>query len=192
MKFIVIGKQCSGKFEVLNKLSKMGVKVAHEFTTESKVRGYHDPNIQKYEFGDVNSIFETGAYVYIKTGNESIIGSDCSGMSQYDYDNSDAMVLTPDCISILNKSIIQKHKVVVIWMDNNRDQRIHRFVEEGRNYDFKNRDLWEVKFDKDIVDFACAHDHLYFFNEDPGRVACIIKALITNPELLNVFIKNFK
>ena len=192
MKFIVIGKQCSGKFEVLDRLEKMGVGVGREFTTDPNSILYGDAHIQEYSYNDVNSIFETGAYLYIKNGNEMFFSQGCRGMSQYDYDNADVIALTPDCISLLNKPIIQKQDVVVVWLDNNRDQRIHRFIDENRKYDFKAQDIWEDRFDKDLVDFACSHKQIYFFNEDPARVACVIKAIITVPELLDLFVENYK
>lgn len=69
-----------------------------------------------------------------------------------------------------------------------------RYYDEKRTYSFNERDEIENRdisvFGKCVYSLPNSHV-LYFANEEPGRVACIILTLIQHPEYLQLYEKYF-
>ena len=114
-------------------------------------------------------------------------------MSLYEFDNNQVFALTPDQFL----AIPVKHlsdKICIIWLDNNKQDRINRFKSEGRTYNFKDRDIIETlnqeDFISNIYNFP-GSESMYFCNEEPQRVAAIIYSMVKYPELVNIYVKKF-
>lgn len=191
MKFILIGHHASGKYEVLSHLEEMGIKVAHEFATATpKESVYHDPNYIQYSIKDADSIFEVGAYLYM--GGPDIKSTNLlQGLSQYEYEEHDVCVIPLDYLSCLNEKLINKEDVVVVWLDNTLNDRITRHAQNDYKYNFQQREQIESICAKYMFEFANRYKQIYFLNEDPIRVATILKVLVEHPEYVEMFAKNY-
>lgn len=198
MKFFIVGKQGSGKHEVLDLLDEMNIRVGREFSNLPAYNEqiYMDPKYEQYSSNDISDIFEQNSYIYIGGIDENCVLDGYSyyrGLSHYTYDNSDVMLLTPKSLETLNRKNIRDH-VVFVWMDNTRDNRIHRYVEQGRKYPFMDVEKIESQYDNDFVKNIYGFKNssiLYFTNEDPCRVAAIVAAIVKHPDLKDVFVDNF-
>lgn len=198
MKFFIVGKNGAGKQEVANILEEYGIKTGKEFSNlpEYQENINIDPNYIKYSEDDVAQIFEQNSYIYINGIDEVNVLDGYKyyrGISYYTYDNSDVMCLSPQALYKLNKNIINDH-IVFVWLDNNRDNRIHRYVDEGRKYSFIEQEKIESQYDADFTRTLYGFKNsslLYFTNEDPGRIAAIVYAIIKHPELKDIFTDNF-
>lgn len=196
MKIFIVGRQCSGKVDVLNECKSLNLKVGREFCNIESNMLHIDPEYERYTIDDIGKIFENNAYICISGIDEAGVLDGYMGyrgISLYTYDNSDVMALHPQQVCALNKGII-KDDIIFIWLDNNRDKRIHRYANMGCNYDFVEVEEVESQFDADFVKVLYNFPNsnlLYFNNEDPGRVAAIIYALIKHPELTNIFVNKF-
>ena len=198
MKFFIVGKHSSGKLETLNLLEELGVKVAREF---SNLEQYH-PNIYidkkylKYSQDDIETIFNNRSFISMSPLEENNILDGYKyyrGIDFYNYDLADAMVLNPRQVTFINKNMLNK-KTIFVWMDNNRDSRIHNHVQENRSYDFIEIEKLETPYDSDFVKtiYNLPNSHiLYFNNECPERVASIIYSIIKHPDLLDIFTKYY-
>lgn len=198
MKFFIVGKQGSGKLETLNILEELGVKIAREFSNLETAHPniYIDPNYQKYKQDDIEIIFNNKSYMTISPLEEKGILDGYKyyrGLDFYSYDNAEAMILSPKQLTTINKNLLNKHSVIV-WMDNNRDSRIHRHCQEKRTYDFVEvedlESVYDNDFSKTIYNFPNS-SVIYFNNELPERVATIIYAISQHPELLSTFKKYY-
>ena len=87
-----------------------------------------------------------------------------------------------------------KEPVCFVWMDSTKRQRISRYKEERRQYNFMERDEIEKRdidsFVKTLYSFKNS-EVMYFYNEQPQRVATIIETVIKHPDTLESFVKNF-
>lgn len=198
MKIFIVGKHASGKHAVLDACQELGMKVGHECSNieDCLPNIYMDPNYEHYPHDDISTIFENGAYVCLTGFEESGILDGYMyyhGISYYTYDNSDVMVLTPQQLSNINKKIINDH-ILFVWMDNTRNNRIHRHVDDGRTYSFKELEEIEQRYDGDFVKNLYSFPNssiIYFTDEVPERVATIISAIIKHPDLKESFVENF-
>lgn len=145
---------------------------------------------------DISKIFENNAYICISGINESGVLDGYMGyrgISLYTFDNSDIMALHPNQVCELNKQAITDD-VLFIWMDDNRDRRIHRYAENKYVYNFIEVEENESQFDADFVKVIYNLPHsklIYFNNEDPSRVAAIIYAIRNHPDLIDIFVNRF-
>jgi hypothetical protein len=198
MKIFIVGKHSSGKLAALQCCEALGVKVGREFSNlpEPNPHIYMDPKYNRYTVDDIDRIFELGAYICIGGIDESHVLDSYTyyrGISQYDYDDSDVMVLSPGQLENLNRKLIQD-RVLFVWMDNTLSTRIRRHAEEGRLYSFAEEEEIESRPGADFVKLLYSFpnsDVLYFTNEDPARVGTIISAIVKYPDLLKSFIDNF-
>ena len=196
MKIFVVGKQCSGKTEILNECEELGLRVGREFCNIKSSALHIDPKYERYTMDDISKIFENNAYICISGINESgvldcYMGYRC--ISLYTFDNSDIMALHPNQVCELNKQAITDD-VLFIWMDDNRDRRIHRYAENKYVYNFIEVEENESQFDADFVKIIYNLPHsklIYFNNEDPSRVAAIIYAIRNHPDLIDIFVNRF-
>ena len=198
MKFIIVGKHASGKHEALEVCVQQGIAVGREFSNipEALPQIYIDENYIRYSQEDINNIFEQGSYISIGGIEESgVIDSYMyyRGVSHYEFDASDVIVLTPSQLENINTKIIKDH-IVFVWLDNTLDNRIRRHAEEGRKYSFSEQEEIEnshgLDFVKTLYNFPNS-DVLYFSNEEPERVGTIIASLVKHNDLIDNFIKNF-
>lgn len=193
MKFLIVGFHCSGKQEVLDTLENLGINCGKHFSNLDKQQSniYNSYNYDIFDNKDINEIFENNAYIYF---NDINIDNHTSykyyeGITKYEFDNNDVFALSPDqFLKISAKSI--NDDVVIVWMDNNKENRLNRYREEKRSYSFSNREELEKSninlFAKTIYNFNNSK-LLYFINEDPNRVAVIIYTLIKHPELIDIY-----
>lgn len=198
MKFFIVGKQASGKLDVLNQLERSGYNVGREFSNivDLNPHLYIDPDYVKYSYDDINKIFETNAYLCIDgIAEKGILDAYMfyRGVSMYTYDRADALILSPNQVVNLNKNIIRE-PVCFVWMDNTVEKRRNKFLQEHRTYSFEEIEsiekIAESDFVKTIYNFPNAYV-MYFMNELPERVATIVGACIKHPDLSESFIKNF-
>ena len=196
MKIFVVGKQCSGKTEILNECEELGLRVGREFCNIKSSALHIDPKYERYTMDDISKIFENNAYICISGINESGVLDGYMGyrgISLYTFDNSDIMALHPNPVCELNKQAITDD-VLFIWMDDNRDRRIHRYAENKYVYNFIEVEENESQFDADFVKIIYNLPHsklIYFNNEDPSRVAAIIYAIRNHPDLIDIFVNRF-
>ena len=198
MKFFIVGKHASSKHEALNIIEELGGKVAREFsnlpTTTENV--YIDSKYLRYEQEDIDAIFNNRTFLTMGPVEECGLLDGYKyyrGIDFYHYDKADALVLSPRQLTNINKHVLNQ-PTVFVWMDNNRDNRIHKHVADKRTYDFVEVERLESSYDADFVKTIYNFPNsnlIYFNNECPERVACIVYTLIKHPELLDIFIKHF-
>lgn len=195
MKFFIIGLHGSNKHEVATELEKMGMKYGKTFSSQINPNIYGD--FEQYNGKDINEVFENNAYIYM---HEIIYKNSMNtykyfeGLSQYTYDNNDVFILSPDQLLSIPSTFIPED-VVFVWLDNTKSRRYNTYMDENRNYDFLSREQLEKRdikeFVKSIYDLA-GGKLLYFTNEVPQRISTIIYSIHKHPDLLNIYLENFK
>jgi hypothetical protein len=195
MKFFIIGLHGSNKHEIAHELENMGLKYGKTFSSMIDSNIYGD--FELYSGKDINEVFENNAYVYMheviyKNGVDTY--KYFEGLSQYTFDNNDVFVLSPDQLLSIPTSVIPED-VVYIWMDNTKSKRYNTYNSENRTYDFLSREQLEKYDIKEFVKYIydiTNNKMLYFTNEVPQRVSSIIYSIHQHPDLLNIFVENFK
>lgn len=202
MKYIIIGMHGSGKQEVVDILENKGVKCGKQFTNlenPTAANIYNGSNYEQYSIKDINDIFENNAYIFLQEfpfGENQLQVSAFKyyeGLSLYEFENNDVFILSPDQLFSISPALI-KDKVTFIWMDNPKRNRLNRYYDEKRTYNFYNREDVESKDSSSFVKFLYGFDNsnvLYFTNEEPSRVAAIIYSLIQHPDLLPIYTQAF-
>lgn len=205
MKYIIIGMHGSGKQEVIDILENKGVKCGKQFTNldhPTMVNIYNGSNYEQYSQKDIIDIFENNAYIFLQEfpfGESNLPFSLVSafkyyeGLSLYEFENNDVFVLSPDQLFSISSALI-KDEITFIWLDNPKRNRLNRYYDEKRTYNFYNRESIESKDSSSFVKFLYSFDKsnvLYFTNEEPSRVAAIIFSLIQHPDLLPTYIQAF-
>lgn len=198
MKFLIVGLHSSGKQEVLDTLTEMGVKCGRLFSNldNPSPEIYNSFNYDIFTTKEVNEIFENNAYIFI---NELDRASNVNsykyfeGLTKYEFDNNDVFALSPDQLLHISPNAI-KDDICFVWMDNDKEDRILKYRREKRTYNFSNRE----EIEKNDLDFFVKTLYnynnsslIYFVKEDPCRVATIIYSIIKHPDLMDVFVKNF-
>lgn len=184
MKYIITGLHSSGKGEVAELLEGMGVRVGKKFTNANLI----SPDYDYFSDDDVREIFENKAYVFIK----DVRGSQqyFEGLSLHSLDNNDVFILTPDEFVSCAPTAFNDEEICFVWMDNTMSNRLNRYENEKRQYNFKEIDKLEKEFMSDFIKnvYSFPKSHiLYFMNEEPMRVSAIIYALVKYPDLFNEF-----
>ena len=197
MKYFIVGLHASGKNEAIDILRDNGVKCGNLFTNlespNEKVYNYN--RYDYYPRQDINIVFENDAYLFIQELNPHQYSDEpyYEGISKYTFDENDVFVISPDQLIGINQNSI-KEPVCFVWMDSTKSQRISRYKEERRQYNFMERDEIEKRdidsFVKTLYSFKNS-EVMYFYNEQPQRVATIIETVIKHPDTLESFIKNF-
>lgn len=198
MKYFVIGLHASGKQEVLDNLSKLGVNCGKKFSNIDKpsTNIYNSHNYELYTINDVNEVFENEAYVFIKElQSKHLLNTNkyFEGLSKYTFDQNDVFALSPDqFISI--SPINVNDEVCFVWLDNTKSYRKNKYYNDKCSYNFNEREEIEKRdmneFVKSIYNFPNSH-MIYFNNEEPERIATIIYTLIKHPELFKLYKKTF-
>lgn len=201
MKYIIIGMHCSGKQEVADILENNGIRCGRLFTNLDDLSTssvYNNNNYEQYTLKDINEIFENNAYIFMQEfplGNELNVSA-CKyyeGLSLYEFENNDVFVMSPDQLFAISPTAI-KDNITFIWMDNSKKDRLNRYYDEKRSYNFYNREEIELKDANSFVKFLYDFDKskvIYFTSEDPSRVAAIIYSMIKHPDLLPIFTEAF-
>ncbi len=186
-KFIIVGFNASGKMAVADKLVEMGIPVAKTFRSVDTIVNQYSLSNVVYDMKEINRLFENHAYLFIK---ESTNKSNryYEGISFYEYQNNDVVVMTPDQFNMVPRF---DDNVIFVWLDNNVSQRHHRHRSEKRRYDFNQQELIEKEFVQDFVDRIGDNAIMYFFNENPDRVAAIIYSAIKHPDLVTPYLQAF-
>lgn len=197
MKYFIVGLHASGKNEAIDILRDNGVKCGNLFTNlespNEKVYNYN--RYDYYPRQDINTVFENDAYLFIQELNPRQYSDEpyYEGISKYTFDENDVFVISPDQLIGINQNSI-KEPVCFVWMDSTKSQRISRYKEERRQYNFMERDEIEKRdidsFVKTLYSFKNS-EVMYFYNEQPQRVATIIETVIKHPDTLESFVKNF-
>ena len=194
MKFFIVGFHCSGKQEVLDILNKYDIKCGKLFSNidEPSTTIYNSYNYDLFSMKDVNEVFENNAYVFI---NELDSYSNLNsykyfeGLSKWEFDNNEVFAISPNQLLHISPNSI-KENVCFIWLDNNRDDRMARYRNERREYNFSNRENIEKRDVASFVKTMYSFNNsklLYFVGEEPGRVAAIVYSLIKHPELIDIY-----
>lgn len=198
MKFLIVGLHSSGKQEVLDTLTEMGVKCGRLFSNLDNPSPdiYNSFNYDIFTTKEVNEIFENNAYIFINELDRSSNVNSYKyfeGLTKYEFDNNDVFALSPDQLLHISPNAI-KDDICFVWMDNDKEDRILKYRKEKRTYNFSNRE----EIEKNDLDFFVKtlynYDNsslIYFVKEDPCRVATVIYSIIKHPDLLDVFVKNF-
>lgn len=198
MKFLIVGLHSSGKQEVLDTLTEMGVKCGRLFSNldNPSPEIYNSFNYDIFTTKEVNEIFENNAYIFINELDRSSNVNSYKyfeGLTKYEFDNNDVFALSPDQLLHISPNAI-KDDICFVWMDNDKEDRILKYRREKRTYNFSNRE----EIEKNDLDFFVKTLYnynnsslIYFVKEDPRRVATIIYSIIQHPDLMDVFVKNF-
>lgn len=188
-KYIIIGFNCSGKMAVADTLRRYGVKVGDTFRSVESVGTQYSLSTIVYTNKEVNDMFENQSYLFLK---QSAVKSDRNryyeGISFFEYQNKDVFVMTPDQFNTVSRF---DDNVIFVWLDTNAKQRRYRHRMEKRKYDFNNQERIEQEFVQDFTSRIGDNNILYFFNEDPDRVATIIYSLIEHPDLVTKYLETF-
>ena len=199
MKFLIVGLHSSGKQEVLDTLTEMGVKCGRLFSNldNPSPEIYNSFNYDIFTTKEVNEIFENNAYIFI---NELDRASNVNsykyfeGLTKYEFDNNDVFALSPDQILAVSPMALKGEEICFIWLDNTRANRKSRHYNEKRTYNFTNRDNIERDGIQSLVKFLYGFERshvIYFNNEEPSRVSTIIYSIIKHPDLFKLYEKNF-
>lgn len=193
MKYFIVGLHGSGKQEVIDILTHQGIKCGQLFSNISTASDevYGSYNYELFNTTDINEVFENNAYVFLrelKHGSEKYY----EGLSTYTVDQNDVFVLSPDQVVSISPTQMP-NDICFIWMDNTQSNRINRYREEKRSYDFGAREKMEKTDSSSFIRSIYNGDNkvLYFMNEDPVRVAAIIYALVQHEDLLQAFSEAF-
>lgn len=188
MKYIIIGPHCSGKQRIAEDLKNLGHKVGNIFRSveELKPSHYSLSNVY-YEFQDIEKIFESQAYLFIKQCVKNSV-SYFEGLSSYDFENNDVFIMSPDQFIEVPEFT---GDVCFVWLDNSQGIRYSLHANEHRKYEFFEQEKIESGNLKDFTERIYKYPVLYFNNEVPERVSAIIHSLLVNPELFDVIIKRF-
>lgn len=187
-KFIIIGFNASGKMQIAEDLRNMNVRVGNTFRSVESVGNNYSLSTEVYDVKEINDLFENQSYLFIKESTTKGVNRYYEGISFYEYQNNDVFIMTPDQFNMVPKF---DENVIFVWLDNNATQRKQRHRSEKRKYDFSKQELIEHEYVQDFMERIGDNAILYFFNEDPDRVATIIYSLIKHPDLLDVYLKNF-
>lgn len=199
MKYFVIGLHSSGKQEVLDILTKYGIKCGKLFSNIENPSAdiYNSFNYELFTNTDIMEMFENNAYVFIQElQNNTCVGSYkyFEGLSTYSLDNNDVFALSPDQVLSIALNTINKEEICFIWLDNTKTNRKTRHHIEKRTYNFNERDNIERDGIQSFVKFIYGLDNahvLYFTNEEPCRIASIIYSLVKHQDLFEIYSKNF-
>lgn len=198
MKYIITGLHSSGKQEVVSYLEKQNIKCGKIFSNLDKESPYiyNSCNYETYLNEDINIIFENNSYLFFQEIEKENLNFNTNriyeGLSKYTFDQNDVFILSPDqLLSIIPNSI--NEDICFIWLDNTKDNRMTRYKEEKRQYNYHDRESYELKDINSYVKSLYSFNSpiIYFNNEDPMRVATIIYTMIKHPDTFDMFVKNF-
>lgn len=199
MKYFIIGLHASGKQEIIDELTELGISCGKLFSNMEAPNPniYNGCNYELYPNKDVMDIFENGAYVFMQEmqGDKyDGVYKYFEGLSSYTYDNNDVFALSPDQILAISPMALKGEEICFIWLDNTRANRKSRHYNEKRPYNFANRDNIERDGIQSLVKFLYGFERshvIYFNNEEPSRVSTIIYSIIKHPDLFKLYEKNF-
>lgn len=193
MKYIIIGNHSCNKHKVLDELEKLGVKVGREFTTSpTKILDF-DKNGDQLTQLEVEDLFTNQSYVTICNINTGR-GDFYRGVTQQTYDDTDITAMTPEMVNNIYLSRA-KGDVCLIWIDDTKQVRRRRHIDERRKYNFEELEessSFHVHSITTLLKRVCGDNWIYFSNENEDRIVAIIYSLIKHPDLLDIYIKYFK
>jgi hypothetical protein len=190
MKYLIVGRQGCGVKEIVELSEKMGISVGHIFRNISEIdpRSYTLSKLI-YDYSDIENIEESNSYIFMQEcfQKEKFL----EGLSFYEYDQNDVIYMGIDHIVKIPQSVWDKMDVTIIWLDNTSDFRFNYMIENGYMHDFNIQEDNESFNIQGFIDRVYDKKHIYFFNEEPKRVAAILYGLVKHPDLLDIFIQNF-
>lgn len=189
MKYIIVGRHSSNQHYILQILKTLGISVGFESSTVRDPKGYYlDPNYEYIDVRTANNIFELNEYIYMSSfgdGNYKLLPF-------HTFDSVDVMTMGPEEVNQINIRMV-RDEVTFIWVDDTTTVRRRNYIEESRNYDWRNQEEIESVGNADFMDNIYKLGHvLYFTNEDPHRVATTIYTLIKYPNLLDLYKETYK
>lgn len=192
MKYFIVGLHSSGKQEIVDHLKKLGIKCGRLFSDidEPDVRFYRSGEYDICSTKEVNEIFENNAYVFMQRITRDG-KSFYEGLTSYEFENNDVFVLSPDQLTVATLSKTEPY--CFVWVDNTKTNRYTRYENEGREYDFYQREEQETKDLGYFVSLIYSNNTpiLYFKNEEPRRISSIIYSLVKYPDLLDIYKRTF-
>ena len=134
MKFLIVGLHSSGKQEVLDTLTEMGIKCGRLFSNLDNPSPdiYNSFNYDIFTTKEVNEIFENNAYIFINELDRSSNVNSYKyfeGLTKYEFDNNDVFALSPDQLLHISPNAI-KDDICFVWMDNDKEDRILKYRRE--------------------------------------------------------------
>jgi len=199
MKFFIVGLHCSGKQEILDILEKQGVSVGRLFSNieSASPQIYNSYNYELMSTKDINEMFENKAYLFLQELESSATSKSYKyyeGLSLWTYDNNQVFALSADQFIAIPQKAFRDEEIVIFWVDCDKHNRHERYLLERRSYGFAEREEIEMRdiavFGKSVYSVPNSRV-IYFSNEEPGRVACIVLTLIEHPEYLPLYEKYF-
>lgn len=189
MKYLVTGRQGCGIPQVIEELENLGASIGHIFrsTNSLKPETYSLSRIS-YSHSDIEKMEVTNAYIFMQESyqREKFI----EGLSFWDYDNHDIIYMSVDQVSKIPERIWNNMDITLIWLDNSTDNRISR-LKQNSKHNISLIEENEKPYIQGFIDRVYDKPYLYFFNEEPERVATIIWSLVKYPDLSDIYIKNF-
>lgn len=190
MKYLLIGRQGCGIPEIVRELEELGLDVGHIFRSMENIdpKSYSLSRIV-YDYSDIEKIEETDSYIFMQEcfQKEKFL----EGLSFYEYDRNDVVYMGVDHIAKIPQKVWDKMNVTIVWLDNTYDFRYNYMLDNGYTHIFDIQEDNENFGISGFMERVYDKDHIYFFNENPQRVAAIVYSLVKHPDLLDIFIKKF-
>lgn len=207
MKYIIIGQHASGKREVLNFLKHRGCKCGQLFSNFQAInmddieKIYNADQYKYFSTKDIMEVFENKAYIFLHELTNPSSGTLAGlkymeGLSQWDWQENTVFAMSPDQLMNINSQALGNDDICIVWLDATKATRINRHRQEHRKYSFNEREQIEKPYINDLVKHIYnlgnnGANVLYFSNEEPTRIGCIIYTLIKYPDLFNIYSANF-
>ena len=202
MKFFIVGMHGSGKQEVGKILRKEDVSVGRLFANldERPANIYNSEEYELFDTQTVNEIFENNSYMFIHAleAESGLINyKTYEGLTCWEYDQNEVHIFSPNQLLAIPTTKLRGEDICFVWLDNTRDNRMARYLDEGREYSFGFQENVESQdmdtFVRRMYGAGIGGSNvLYFTNELPERVAAVVYSCIKYPDLLNVFTMSYK
>jgi len=190
MKYLIVGRQGCGIPEIIQEIENLGLSVGHVFRSIKDIdpQSYSISRIV-YDHSDIEKIEETNSYIFMQEcfQKEKFL----EGLSFYEYDRNDVVYMGVDHMVKIPQRVWDKMDVTIIWLDNTFDFRQNYMIDNQYKHIFKIQEDNENFNIPGFMERIYDKSHIYFFNEDPRRVAAVVYSLVKHPDLLDIFIKNF-
>lgn len=181
MLYVIIGKTCSGKTAIVDKLVERGFKKVVTYTSRPKRKGEIDGKdyhfISKEEFlQKIDEFFFMEYKVYQTTSGEWYYGTSLDSLENTD-DGDYIIILTPDGYNDLLLKSSSKHMSFYIYANNTT---IKRRLEARKDMN----DSPERRLEHDNKDFKGVENivHKIVFNNDDEKIDDVVNKILEHME----------
>lgn len=169
MKIFIIGNKNIDKLGIAKEIIKMNdtLSIANKFITDKAYDTIDNDSYVKYvNAADVNLAFKNNALLYITTVNYI-----SHGVTLDSFYNSDIFVMDFIDFNGITDKIFETNEILVVWLDDK--------VTAYNNSADKKQDLQECKY---VLDRLENTPYLYFLNEKPEKISCIVNDYLNADE----------